>query len=99
MKSKMLARKTGPWIYWGPIRNYAALGMWAAVKLVCDPLNGVFLNIAVVKLGTLVLGWMPNHRKAGCLTGFGVVYLNGEEPKIEHHCWARKFNYEAELRT
>jgi hypothetical protein len=88
-------RSTGPWLWWGPITRPQDIGnRRIAARLLLDRQSGIVFNVATVLTGSLVLGWYPNHRKAGCVTGFGRVRATGEKVAERHYCWARNLDLE-----
>lgn len=88
-------KSSGPWLYWRPLRSRRELnGYIGGIRLALDQQTGIALNVALVGLGSLLVGWYPNHGKSGCVTGFGVVLEPGEVVEPVHHCFARRFDAE-----
>lgn len=74
-----LMAPTGPWLWLGALNDRAFLGGHrVGVRLTIDPDTGVTTNVGVVPLGSLVLGWMPNHRRCTGLL---------EETRIHRCLW------------
>lgn len=54
----------GPWLWLGALNDRRDLGGHrVGVRLTIDPDTGIALNLGAVPLGSLLLGWMPDHRR------------------------------------
>jgi hypothetical protein len=84
--------KTGPWgaVTSKNVTIRTLAGKRFRARLVLDHLTGLIVNVAWAghyRYGrSFIVGWMPNHKKAGCYTG---RVTNYEAMRAAHHrCWA-----------
>jgi hypothetical protein len=95
---KTYGKSTGPWLFVGSksctTRHLG--GRRFRARLVSDRVSGPLLNVAWAghyRYGrSIVIGWMPDHRKAGCTLSVGMLYDHKAGPPAvdTHRCWARR---------
>lgn len=56
-----------------PDRSYMG-GRRAAVRLTLDQTSGLLINVAIAGLGSLVIGWMPDHSRCDWLADHSEVH-------------------------